>query len=107
MGSITAEFTCVEFGIDVNYDIEYEQALAQADKKFGTLEVALKECEFKDCFNLVTGTNGGLYFTAAPCGSKDGWEARRKYGYELTLMLSLIKAVSDYYTEKRVITSAG
>ena len=107
MGSITNEFTCVEFQIVMDYSQGYYKAAEQVEKRFDVIKVALEACEFAECFNLVAGNNGNMYFTAAPCGSKDGWGPKKHYDYEVGLICSLIESVSDFYIIKKVITSEG
>ena len=107
MGCITNEFTCVEFQIDPDYNLEYDEAVKKAGKRLEVLKIMVEACRFKDYFNLVEGSNGNIYFTAAPCGSKDGWETKKAYEYEVELVCNAVKAVADFHIIKKVTTSEG
>lgn len=109
MGEIVSEFTCVEFNIDLVCDdyTTYDDAAEATQIKLEGIKAVIDCCEFKDNFNLSAGSNGCLYFTATPSGSKTGWQTNNAYKEELKELCDFIKGVSDFYIEKTVITSAG
>lgn len=107
MGTIVSEFTCVEFDIPINYDKKYVESYEEYEQRLNKLKNMIEKTRYEHCFNLVVANNGILYFTAAPCGSKEGWPAKFKYNNELDDICKAIRLVAGYFIIKRITTSAG
>lgn len=105
MGTVINEFTCVEFGLPIDFDSEnaYEEVAAL----FDSIEENIKKSEFYNLFNLAKGVNYSYFFTAAPSGSKLGWSRHSDYKNDLKNILAYIEKVSDFYVVKTVTTTSG
>lgn len=107
MGHITNEFTCVEFQIDMDYSKPYDVAEAEWKEKLAKLKAVVDGSEFSNFFNLVVGSNNHIFFTAAPSGSKQGWETSDKHAAEVRAIVQVIESVADFSIINKTTTSDG
>lgn len=91
MGTINNKFICVEMVL------EKERA-----------EVAQNCCRiFQPTASCKVGSNGYVFVTITPSGSKEGWDTQRKHSVNTDKLLKRLKELDPDLMVETVTTSCG
>lgn len=91
MGTINNQFVCVEM-------FTYEST---------DISDAIHAVEEHEQANIVLGSNGYMFVSIAPSGSKEGWDTSKQHNNRTKELLTKLKMVDKDLIIKTVTTSYG
>lgn len=92
MNNVDNKFLCAEFKMDL--------------EQIEILHRLIGISPYSVHFNIVLGNNDFVFFSAMPCGSKEGWVAHKIYEEELD---KLVAFLDEHATslEMKTVTTGG